>query len=269
MNTGILIAGGVCPGVHNLVHDLTLYEKSQGNHVFGFRRGFEGLNLNDRSEMPTLSRQTMKLEMAVHSLKDVDRLYCLCGNKSMENAALLALDDRVETNIIGIAKTMFDDFPGLEPIGSRTAALEFENSMEYAYHKAASERSIIFVEMPSEKMITRKIYNQITDIVNGLTVNEISMHQIKNNYETQGFALVLVTGTDRYWDIVEYLQQNTDTSVSIISPALEAYDVEPCLYDKILSERVAREAFEHAQIQTNFIIGGGGTVKFEDYLDIV
>jgi hypothetical protein len=141
--------------------------------------------------------------------------------------------------------------------------------VKYAYHKAASERSIIFVEMPSEKMITRKIYNQITDIVNGLTVNEISMHQIKNNYETQGFALVLVTGTDRYWDIVEYLQQNTDTSVSVVSPALEVYDVEPCLYDKILSERVAREAFEHAQIQTNFIIGGGGTVKFEDYLDIV
>ena len=45
MNTGILIAGGLCPGVHNLVHDLTLYEKSQGNHVFGFRRGFGGLNL--------------------------------------------------------------------------------------------------------------------------------------------------------------------------------------------------------------------------------
>ena len=171
MNTGILIAGGVCQGVHNLVHDLTLYEKSQGNHVFGFRHGFEGLNINDRSEMPTLSRQTMKLEMAVHSLKDVDRLYCLCGNKSMENTALLALDDRVETNIIGIAKTMFDDFPGLEPIGYRTAVLEFENSVKYAYHKAASERSIIFVEMPSEKMITRKIYNQITYIVNGLTVN--------------------------------------------------------------------------------------------------
>ena len=30
----------------------------------------------------------MKLEMAVHSLKDIDRLYCLCGNKSMEDAAV-------------------------------------------------------------------------------------------------------------------------------------------------------------------------------------
>ena len=269
MNTGILIAGGLCPGVHNLVHDLTLYEKSQGNHVFGFRRGFGGLNVNDRSEMPTLSRDTMKLEMAVHSLKDIDRLYCLCGNKSMENAALLALDDRVKTNIIGIAKTMFDDFPGLEAIGSRTAALEFENNIENAYRKAASEHSIIFVEMPSEKMMTRKIYNQVTDIVNGLTVNEISMHQIKNNYETHGFALILVTGTDRYWDIVEYLQQNTDTSVSVMSPAFEAYDVQPCLYDKILSERVAREAFENAQIYSNFIIGGGSIMKFEEYIDIV
>ena len=170
-----------------------------------------------------------------------------------------------------IALTDTEAFSELQAVYQEinNALLEFENSIEYAYHKAASERSIIFVEMPSEKMITRKIYNQITDIVNGLTVNEISMHQIKNNYETQGFALVLVTGTDRYWDIVEYLQQNTDTSVSVVSPALEVYDVEPCLYDKILSERVAREAFEHAQIQTNFIIGGGGTVKFEDYLDIV
>ena len=43
MNTGILIAGGACPGVHNLVNKLTLYEKSQGNNVFGFRRGFGGL----------------------------------------------------------------------------------------------------------------------------------------------------------------------------------------------------------------------------------
>jgi 6-phosphofructokinase 1 len=95
------------------------------------------------------------------------------------------------------------------------------------------------------------------------------MHQIKNNYETHGFALVLVTGTDRYWDIVEFLQQNTDTSVKVVSPALEAYDVEPCLYDKILSERVAREAFDAAQRHNNFIIGGGGIVTFEDYLDIM
>ena len=269
MNTGILISGGVCPGVHNLVHDLTLYEKSQGNHVFGFRRGFRGLNVNDRSEMPTLSRDEMKIEMAVHSLKDIDRLYCLCGNKSMENAALLALDDRVRTNIIGIAKTMFDDFPGIESVGSRTAVVEFGKNIENAYQTAASENSIIFVEMPSEKMITREIYNQVTDIVNGLTVNEISMHQIKNNYETHGFALVLVTGTDRYWDIVEFLQQNTDTSVKVVSPALEAYDVEPCLYDKILSERVAREAFDAAQRHNNFIIGGGGIVTFEDYFDIM
>jgi 6-phosphofructokinase 1 len=269
MNTGILIAGGICPGVHNLVNRLTLYEKSQGNNVIGFRRGFGGLNINDRSEMPTLSCDTMKLEMAVHSLKDVDRLYCLCGNKSMESAGLLALDERVNTNIIGIAKTMFDDIVGFESVGARSAALKFEEYVEESYSKAVSDHSIVLIEMPSEKMMSRSVYNKVTDIVNGLTVNKISMHQIKNNYNTNGYALVLITGTNDYWDIIEFLQQNTDTDVRITSPNFTTREMEPCLYDKILSERVAREAFEYAQTQTNFIVGGGGTMKFEDYLDIV
>jgi 6-phosphofructokinase 1 len=269
MNTGILIAGGICPGVHNLVNRLTLYEKSQGNNVIGFRRGFGGLNINDRSEMPTLSCDTMKLEMAVHSLKDVDRLYCLCGNKSMESAGLLALDERVNTNIIGIAKTMFDDIVGFESVGARSAALKFEEYVEESYSKAVSDHSIVLIEMPSEKMMSRSVYNKVTDIVNGLTVNKISMHQIKNNYNTNGYALVLITGTEDYWDIIEFLQQNTDTDVRITSPNFTTREMEPCLYDKILSERVAREAFEYAQTQTNFIVGGGGTMKFEDYLDIV
>jgi 6-phosphofructokinase len=269
MNTGILIAGGICPGVHNLVNRLTLYEKSQGNNVIGFRSGFGGLNINDRSEMPTLSCDTMKLEMAVHSLKDVDRLYCLCGNKSMESAGLLALDERVNTNIIGIAKTMFDDIVGFESVGARSAALKFEEYVEESYSKAVSDHSIVLIEMPSEKMMSRSVYNKVTDIVNGLTVNKISMHQIKNNYNTNGYALVLITGTEDYWDIIEFLQQNTDTDVRITSPNFTTREMEPCLYDKILSERVAREAFEYAQTQTNFIVGGGGTMKFEDYLDIV
>ncbi len=269
MNTGILIAGGICPGVHNLVNRLTLYEKSQGNNVIGFRRGFGGLNINDRSEMPTLSCDTMKLEMAVHSLKDVDRLYCLCGNKSMESAGLLALDERVNTNIIGIAKTMFDDIVGFESVGARSAALKFEEYVEESYSKAVSDHSIVLIEMPSEKMMSRSVYNKVTDIVNGLTVNKISMHQIKNNYNTNGYALVLITGTEDYWDIIEFLQQNTDTDVRITSPNFTTREMEPCLYDKILSERVAREAFECAQTQTNFIVGGGSIIKFEEYIDIV
>ena len=269
MNTGILIAGGICPGVHNLVNRLTLYEKSQGNNVIGFRRGFGGLNINDRSEMPTLSYDTMKLEMAVHSLKDVDRLYCLCGNKSMESAGLLALDERVNTNIIGIAKTMFDDIVGFESVGARSAALKFEEYVEESYSKAVSDHSIVLIEMPSEKMMSRSVYNKVTDIVNGLTVNKISMHQIKNNYNTNGYALVLITGTEDYWDIIEFLQQNTDTDVRITSPNFTTREMEPCLYDKILSERVAREAFECAQTQTNFIVGGGSIIKFEEYIDIV
>jgi 6-phosphofructokinase len=39
----------------------------------------------------------------------------------MKSAAQLALDERVNTNIIGIAKTIFDDIPGMESIGFQTA----------------------------------------------------------------------------------------------------------------------------------------------------
>ena len=51
MNIGILTAGGVCPGVNNIIHTLTLYETSQGNRITGFNEGFRGLNNNIRIKL--------------------------------------------------------------------------------------------------------------------------------------------------------------------------------------------------------------------------
>jgi len=46
MNVGILTAGGVCPGVNNIIHTLTRLENSRDNRVIGFNEGFRGLNNN-------------------------------------------------------------------------------------------------------------------------------------------------------------------------------------------------------------------------------
>jgi 6-phosphofructokinase 1 len=213
MNVGILTAGGVCPGVNNLIHSLTLYENSQGNRVIGFNEGFRGLNNNTRTELSRkkieegagsilrVSCESVEIEDAIESLKDLNRLYCICGNESMKGAASLALDDRIDTNVIGIAKTIFNDIPGMESIGFQTAVQEFARYIDYAYTEATTTNSIVFVEAPGHRVTelstqaTYAKYSKVTDVINKQTINNISMHQIKNNYETQGYAVVVVAET--------------------------------------------------------------------------
>ena len=37
MNVGILTAGGVCPGVNNIIHTLTRLESSNDSRIIGFK----------------------------------------------------------------------------------------------------------------------------------------------------------------------------------------------------------------------------------------
>ena len=120
MNIGILTAGGVCPGVNTIIRSITLRERNQGNVVHGFSDGFRGLNQNIKTyfnqehiddgpgTLLKTSYDFVDVERAIKNLSGYDRLYCICGNESMKSARDLALDDRVDTNIIGIAKTVFN-----------------------------------------------------------------------------------------------------------------------------------------------------------------
>lgn len=283
MNIGILTAGGVCPGVNNLIHSLTLYENSQGNRVVGFNEGFRGLNNNTRTELSRqkieegagsilrVSCESVEIEDAVESLKDLNRLYCICGNESMKGAARLALDDRIDTNIIGIAKTIFNDIPGMESIGFQTAVQEFARYIDYAYTEATTTNSIVFVEAPGHRVTelstqaTYAKYSKVTDVINKNTINKISKHQIKNNYEIQGYAVIVVAETCEYQDVVDFLEEE---DVKVMNPGFVIRDAEPCAYDTILSVKVAREAFEDAQKFRNFIRGGNGKMTFDNYLEI-
>jgi len=287
MNIGILTAGGVCPGVNNIIHTLNRLESSQDNRVIGFNEGFRGLNNNIRVDLSRqkidegpgsilrVSCEPVDIERVIENISDIDRLYCICGNESMKSAARLALDERIDTNIVGIAKTIFNDIPGMESIGFQTAVQEFARYIDYAYTEATTTNSIVFVETPGDRVTglstsaTYAKYSKVTDVLNHQTVNKISMKQIKNNYETNGYAVVVVAEVCEYQDIVEYLEDELDAEIKSINPGFVIRDTKPCAYDTILSVKVAKEAFETAQKFENFIQGGDAKMKLEDYLDIV
>lgn len=287
MNIGIVTAGGVCPGVNNLIHTLTLYENSQGNRIYGFNEGFRGINNNTRVALSPkkteegagsilrVSCDPIELEKARETIRDIDRLYCICGNESMKSAKELALDESVEANIIGIPKTIFNDIPGIESIGFQTAVQEFAKYIDFAYTEATTTNSIVFLEAPGKRdtglatNATYARYSKVTDVINKQTVNKISERQIKNNYEVNGYAVVVVGETSDYKDVLDFIKREVDTEVKIMSPGFVIRDAEPCVYDTILSVRIAREAFEYAQKYRNFIKGAGTAIKFEDYLDVV
>ena len=287
MNVGILTAGGVCPGVNNIIHTLTRLENSKDNRVIGFNEGFRGLNNNIRVDLSRqkidegpgsilrVSCEPVDIERVIENIRDIDRLYCICGNESMKSAARLALDERIDMNIVGIAKTIFNDIPNMESVGFQTAVQEFARYIDYAYTEATTTNSIVFVETPGNRVTglstnaTYAKYSKVTDVLNYQTVNKISMKQIKNNYETNGYAVVVVAEACEYRDIVEYLEDELDVNIKTINPGFVLRDTKPCAYDTILSVKVAKEAFETAQKFDNFIQGGDAKMKLEDYLDVV
>jgi 6-phosphofructokinase len=286
MKVGILTAGGVCPGVNNIIHTLTRLESARDNRVIGINEGFRGVNNKMRVDLDIkkiregpgsvlrVSCDKVDVERAVKNIRDLDKLYCICGNESMKGAKQLALDDRIDTNIVGIAKTIFNDIPGIESLGFQTAVQEFAKYIDHAYVEATTTNSIVFVEAPGLNVTglatqaTYARYSKVTDIVTPETVNKIKMHQIKNNYEVNGYATVIISESCNYEDIIKFLDDEVDTEVKIMKPGFSIRDVEPCFYDTILSHQMAVVAFQHSHDHRNFIKGATNIVHFEDFLNI-
>jgi 6-phosphofructokinase len=282
MNIGILTAGGVCPGVNTLIRSITLREKNQGNKVYGFSEGFKGLNenINEYFEQRYLedgpgtilrtSYDYVDLEKAVETLRHYDRLYCICGNESMKSARDLALDDRVNTNIIGVAKTVFNDIHGLESIGFQTAVQELARYIDCAYIEATSTNSIVFLVAPGRHNSKLAIYSglarssKITSVITPDTAND-HLTTIEYGYATNGYAVVVISEMCDYQDLFTSLS----VEPKVITPGYLIRDVEPCIYDSILGERMIHEAFDHAQIHRDFIKGATSILPFKDYLRIV
>lgn len=282
MNIGILTAGGVCPGVNTLIRAITLREKNQGNHIHGFADGFRGLNQDIKTyfnqkhidEGPGTLLKTsydfVDIDRAVKNINGLDRLYCICGNESMKSARDLALDDRVDTNIIGIAKTVFNDMPGLESLGFQTAVQELARYIDCAYIEAISTNSIVFLEVPGRGNSNLAIHaglarnSKITNVITPETETDYRT-MIEYSYSKRGYAVVVIS------EVCEYEELLTSMSVKpkVITPGYLIRDVEPCVYDTILAERMVREAFEYAQDHRDFIKGATSILPFKDYLRLV
>lgn len=282
MNIGILTAGGVCPGVNTLIRAITLRERNQGNKIHGFADGFRGLNQNIKEyfdqeyivegpgSLLKTSYDFVDVDKATKNLKQFDRLYCICGNESMKSARDLALDDRIHTNIIGLAKTVFNDIPGIESVGFQTAVQELARYIDCAYIEAFTTGSIVFLEVPGRA--TNKLVVHAGLARNSKITNIIKPHTrgdqrgaIEYSYANRGYAVVIVSEMYDYRELLVSLS----VKAKVITPGYLIADVEPCVYDTILAERMAREAFEYAQVNRNFIKGATNIVKFEDYLRIV
>lgn len=279
MNVGILTAGGVCPGVNTVIRSITLREKNQGNKVHGFCDGFRGLNKNVKcyfdqehvEEGPGTILKTsydfVDVESSVKTLEEFGRLYCICGNESMKSARDLALDDRINTNIIGIAKTVFNDIPGIESLGFQTAVQELARYIDRAYVEAVSTGSIVFLEVPGRGNNELTIHAGLarnSKITNVILPNTESKHltDIEYSFAKRGYALVIVSELCDYQNIIADLSKET----KVITPGYLIRDSEACVYDTILAERMVREAFDHAQTNQNFIKGATNIIKFKDFL---
>ena len=282
MNIGILTAGGVCPGVNTLIRSITLRERNQGNKVHGFCDGFRGLNQNIKEyfdqehiddgpgSLLKTSYDYVDIDRAVKNLGDYDRLYCICGNESMKSARDLALDDRVDTNIIGIAKTIFNDMPGLESIGFQTAVQELARYIDSAYIEASSTNSIVFLEVPGRHnsgLTTHAGLARNSKITNVITPSTRGDYRssIEYSYGNRGYAVVVISEMCEY----DYLITSLSVKAKVITPGYLIGAVEPCTYDSILAERMVREAFNHAQEHRDFIKGATNIMPFKDYLRIV
>lgn len=281
MNIGILTAGGVCPGVNTLIRSITLYEKNQGNRVHGFCDGFRGLNENTKcyfdqeniEEGPGTILKTsydfVDIESAVKTLEYFDRLYCICGNESMKSARDIALDERINTNIIGIAKTIFNDIPGLESIGFQSAVQELARYIDCAYVEATSTNTIVFLEVPgmnSNELTIHAGLARNSKVTNVILPDTKGGHvtDIEYSFAKRGYAVVVISEMCDHQRIASELSGE----VKIIRPGYLIRDSGACVYDTILAERMVREAFDYAQENQNFIKGANKIIKFRDFLRV-
>lgn len=254
MNVGILTAGGPCPGVKEFVHYVEKYEKSIGNRVVGFKDGFYGLNRNLRVNLSVhpmhQSYEKVDVDKAVKTLKLVDRLYCLCGDEFMSDACTLALDDRIDTNIVGVAASIYNDVSGMECLGFRSAVVELATLVDTVF----SVDAITFLVVP-DALVTHVGYARPNKIISLVTPTRCDVLRAAH-------GVVVVSDTCDYWSVAEALGGG-----KVIYTGDRLGDVDACLYDSILANSMARDSFMYAQDHSNFIAGGGSNlVWFEKYL---
>lgn len=280
MSVGILTSGGLCPGVNNAIRHITIAERRAGNIVYGFMDGFKGLNedvkyridiedlYNETGSILRMSRDPLNLEMARPTLEKMDRLWCIGGHGTMAAAKVIANDEHLGINVIGIAKSINNDVPGIkESLGFQTAINEMCSVIDRAHIQALTMRTVVFVEAPGQRSgaLVRNVgMATLTkcQVVISPESYEDHLYDVDRFVASDGYCVVLVAEGCEYNYIREHIEQKYDIKTHTIKPGLLISTAPVSAYDTILSVRMVTEAMEYAKTRRNFIKGGSNIIDF-------
>jgi 6-phosphofructokinase 1 len=274
MSVGILTSGGVCPGVNNAVQHIVATEKRAGCVVYGFTDGFKGLNEGCKFRIDTdepvsilrVSREPLNIDLAGPSLQTLDRLWCIGGHGTMAALKVIAQDPRFDLNLIGIAKSINNDVPGIrESLGFQTAVHEMCSVVDRAYIQASSSRTVVFVEAPgyrSGALVRRAGMASFTkcQVVISPESYEDHIYDVERFFVADGFCVVLVSEGMEYQYIRHHIEHKYGINAVTLKPGFLINTAPVSVYDTILSQRMVTESFEYAKTQRHFIRGGSNVI---------
>lgn len=287
MSIGILTAGGVCPGINTIVRNIAIHEIQSNNSVYGFMNGYYGLNKNIKKELCIkdinhlhrqagsilhTSRERLHVKSAIENLYDLDRLYCIGGNGTLEAAKILS--EHSDTNIIGIAKTIDNDINDIESFGHDTAIDETSRFIDCAHVEAISMSATVIVETMGRNSgyIAQQSSIVCDDIVDLCIVKEQNMscedyvHMIKHAYAEKSHAVIVMSeGYEEKSKLMKELKKLLIFPKTII-PGYAVRSVKPNSNDIRLCYRMSQNAYNLASCgEKNFIQGSDKIIPFKDF----
>lgn len=280
MSAGILTSGGLCPGVNNAIRHITIAEKRAGNIVYGFMDGFKGLNedhkyridiedlYDETGSILRMSREPLDIEMARPTLEKMDRLWCIGGHGTMAAARVIANDENLGVNVIGIAKSINNDVPGIkESLGFQTAINEMCSVVERAYIQALTTRTVVFVEAPGQRSgaLVRNVgmaaFSKCQVVISPESYED-HLYDVDRFFSADGYCVVLISEGCECNYIRQHIEQKYDIKTVTIKPGLLINTAPTSAYDTILSVRMVTESMEYAKTRRNFIKGGNNVIDF-------
>ena len=153
-NVAIVNAGGLCPGINNVLYDLvyTLEKLYHIDNIYGIRNGFSGLGKynmlelsvediegiqHDSGSLLGTSRGALDVEKFSLLMDDhgINQLYVIGGNGTHKGA--FELSKHTDVSIVCIPKTIDNDLPIIDKsFGYETAVEQAKKSIMSAYYEA-------------------------------------------------------------------------------------------------------------------------------------
>lgn len=269
MNVGILVSGGLCPGLNTLIKSISINEIKNGNNVSGYKQGFKGLNyedklnINENTHMLSneggcilqTSRVRLNVFQASRSMSQLHKLYCIGGNGTLSATKFLS-KTYPYTNIIGCPKTIDNDILNIESFGHSSSVDETLRFLETAYTEAHSMPCIMFVETMGRNSgflaaATSLAGSDLVDLCIIPESNKNTEDYVRHlmNYEN---CVVVVSEAFNYSKLLEQLRSNKKVC-KIMKPGYSVRSIKPNSYDLLSCNELGFNAVKNSQKSKNFI----------------